>query len=184
MKENNSLMKVTKFFFDVADCLVSALIIAAIIFTFIFMKFEVLGDSMLPTLHNGDKLFVYHLLYVPQKGDIVTIDKPGVLNKNIVKRVIATHGDKVEIDFEKGKVFVNGEEDKTVTNTPTNLEASWDLSKLKNDGIPEGYVFVLGDNRNHSMDSRDSGVRLIPLNDIMGKVMCIYSPIDRLRISV
>lgn len=181
MRENKSFMKVTKFFFDVADCLVAALIIAAIIFTFILMKFEVKGESMLPNLHNGDKLFVYHLLYNPQRGEIVTIDKPGVLQKNIVKRVIGIPGDKVKFDFEKGKVYVNGEEDKTVTNTPTNLAATWDVSKVENDGIPEGYYLVLGDNRNNSTDSRSASVRLVPRSDIMGKAVCIYAPFDRFK---
>ncbi len=182
MQESKSFMKVTKFLFDVADCLAAALIIAAIIFTSILMKFEVKGDSMLPNLHNGDKLFVYHLLYNPQKGDIVTIDKPGILQKNIVKRVIGTAGDKIKFDFEKGKVYVNGEEDKTVTNTPTNLQSTWDVSKLENDGIPEGYYLVLGDNRNNSTDSRSASVRLVPRSDIMGKAVCIYSPLDRFKL--
>ena len=180
MEGNKS--RVTKFFFDVADCLVAALIIAAFIFTFILMKFEVKGESMLPNLHNGDKLFVYHLLYNPKKGDIVTIDKPGMLQKNIVKRVIATAGDKVRFDFEKGTVYVNGEEDKTVTNTPTNLKANWDVSKLENEGIPENYYLVLGDNRNNSTDSRSAAIRLVPRRDIMGKAACIYSPFDRFKL--
>ena len=88
-------------------------------------------------------------------------------------------GDSIRIDYEKGQVFVNGKLlDEPYVNTPTNLEADWELPEK----VPDGYYLVLGDNRNGSSDSRSSLIRLIPENKIMGKVVCIYSPFNRLGI--
>lgn len=177
--ESGSLSKVTKLAFDLADCAVSALVVVVILLTFFFIKFTVIGDSMLPTLHDKDKLLVYHFMYTPKKNDIITIDKPGLLDKNIVKRVIGEAGDSIKIDYEKGQVFINGELlNEPYVNTPTNLEADWEFPEK----IPEGYIFVMGDNRNGSSDSRCSLIRLVNLNDVMGKVVCIYSPLNRLGI--
>ena len=177
--ESGSLSKVTKLAFDLVDCAVSALVVVVILLTFFFIKFTVNGSSMLPTLHDQDKLLVYHFMYKPKRNDIVTIDKPGVLEKNIVKRVIGLPGDSIRIDYEKGQVFVNGKLlDEPYVNTPTNLEADWELPEK----VPDGYYLVLGDNRNGSSDSRSSLIRLIPENKIMGKVVCIYSPFNRLGI--
>ncbi len=178
-KENNPLSKSVSLIFDIFDCIAGAIIVASILLTFIFIKFEVVGDSMYPTLHNTDKLLVYHFMYNPQKGDIITIDKPGVLDKNIVKRIIAVPGDRVNIDYDSGKVFVNGELLKEeYINTPTNLKATWTIPET----IPEGYVFVMGDNRNHSSDSRSSAIRLIEYDKIMGKVLFRYSPSNRIKV--
>lgn len=169
--------KFLTFSFDLVESVVTALIFVTIFLTVICMKFDVIGPSMLPTLHNNDKLLVYHLMYEPQKGDIVTIDNPGQLDKNIVKRIIAKGNDSIKIDFDKGKVYVNGELlNEPYINMPTTQKANWNLPEK----IPEGYYFVMGDNRGNSKDSRSYDVGLVSRDEIMGKVVLIYSPLDRI----
>lgn len=160
------------------DALIPALVIIVALFTFIFGRFTVKGDSMLPTLHNEDQLLTYHLFYTPKKGDIITTyqDK---LNKNIVKRVIATPGDSIKIDYDAGKVYVNNELlDESYTNTPTNLEANWNFPEV----VPDNCVFVLGDNRNNSRDSRSKDVKFVKYEDITGRAILIWYPFNRIKL--
>ena len=159
------------------DALVPAFIIVVSLLTFVFMRFNVVGTSMLPTLHDGDKLITYHLFYTPKKGDIITLNAPK-LDKNIIKRIIATPGDSIKIDFDAGEVYVNGELlDEPYINTPTNLKADWNLPEV----IPEGYMFVMGDNRNGSRDSRSKDVKLVKYEDVTGKAVFLWYPFNRMR---
>lgn len=188
MKKNTNIGPITKLSFDVVECLATAFIAAVILLNFLFIKFTVDGSSMLPTLHgiknDQDNLLIYHLFYEPKRGDIVTIDSPGLLDENIVKRVIALSGDTVKIDYSAGKVFVNGEaKDETYINEPGKPfnEEEW----LKNNTtvtVPEGHIFVMGDNRNYSTDSRSNLVKFVNKKDVMGKVVSIYSPISRFKL--
>lgn len=162
--------------------IITAVVIAILIKTFIFNTTYVLGNSMFPTLHEKDRLFANKFsLYFsgPSRGDIVVLEAPDEVKKDYIKRVIGIEGDSVEI--KEGKVYLNGEEleesylDKDAY-THTYDETYWE--------IPEGNLFVLGDNRNPgaSKDSRvfgyisvDSikgvtGFRYFPINDRFGKV--------------
>lgn len=177
--ESNEGSKFVNTSFDLVEAVVTALVIVTIFLTVICMKFDVIGSSMLPTLRNNDKLLVYHLLYEPQRGDIITINNPGQLDRNIVKRIIAKGNDSIKIDFEKGNVYVNGELlNESYIYMPTTQKANWNFPEK----IPEGYYFVMGDNRGNSKDSRSKDVGLISKDDIMGKAITIYSPFDRICI--
>ncbi|MDQ5983152.1 MAG: Signal peptidase I U [Eubacteriales bacterium SKADARSKE-1] len=185
MKKNNEHVTInegSKFLtasFDLLESVTTALVLVTVFLTVVCMKFDVIGSSMLPTLRNNDKLLVYHLMYEPQRGDIVTINNPGQLDRNIVKRIIAKGNDSIRVDFEKGNVFVN---DQLLTEPyiymPTTQKANWNFPEK----VPEGYYFVMGDNRGNSKDSRSKDVGLIKKDDIMGKAIAIYSPFDRIGI--
>lgn len=162
--------------------IITAIVIALFIKTFIFNTTYVLGNSMYPTLHEKDRLFANKVtLYFssPSRGDIVIIKAPDSPKKDYIKRVIAIEGDTVEII--DGEVYVNGElleEDYIEEDSYTNAyeEGAWE--------IPEGYIFVLGDNREEgaSKDSRYfgyvseksvkgiAGFRYFPLNKRFGKL--------------
>ena len=152
--------------YEWVESAVMAVVVVVLLFTFVARTSVVNGKSMLETLHHGDMLVISKLMYSPQYGDIVVVTKPNSENEPLVKRVIATGGDSVDIDFKKGIVYVNGVElDEPYTNTPTNLEFDTKFPIL----VPEGEVFVMGDNRNGSLDSRSSGIGTVDERYILGK---------------
>lgn len=179
---------------DAADLFESVLIsifLVMLIFTFLFKIATVDGPSMNNTLLDKDRLIVSHLMYEPQNGDVVIIndenghvyadDKKTVietegLDKKIVKRIIAMSGQVVDIDFSKGIVYLDGQKlDEPYICEPTfNNAAAFDYPVT----VPEGYVFVMGDNRNISRDSRDEKVGFVPVNQIMGKVVFRIYPFN------
>lgn len=154
--------------FEWLECIVFSLVIVVLIFTFIFRIVGVDGLSMYPTLKDKDRVVISHLFYKPKMGDIVVITQPTVVNKPLIKRVIATGGQKVDIDFKNGIVKV----DDRVLNEPYINERT----TLENDvtfpvTVPQGELFVMGDNRNHSSDSRYSGIGMIKEGYILGKAI-------------
>ena len=137
------------------EALIASLIVVVVVFTFLFRVVNVSGSSMLPTLESNDRVLLSSLFYTPKQGDIVVISRTVGLSKPIIKRVIATEGQTVDIDFERGVVSVDGVElDEPYTRTPTTSKYDVEFPIY----VPEGYIFVLGDNRNDSMDSRDSRI--------------------------
>ena len=150
-----------------------------LIFTFLFRAVSVSGSSMVPTLRDKDWLAITNFNYTPQKGDIVVVTQPNDFNEPIIKRIIGTGGDTIDIDFVKGIVYRNGEaliED--YTNTPTNL--SYDVSFPVT--VPEGFVFVMGDNRNNSLDSRSTEVGLVDERYLLGKVAFRFIPVGKFSV--
>ena len=131
------------------------------------------GTSMLQTLQNKDKVVMSNLFYTPEYGDIVVIKTDFFGDTPIVKRIIATAGQTIDINFETGTVTVDGvvlEED--YINTPTNDREDFNGPIT----VPEGYVFVMGDNRDYSTDSRSSYVGLVDTRRILGKVYWVIIP--------
>lgn len=142
----------------------------------IFREMIVSGPSMKMTLLDGDYLLLVSNVVCgePHPGDIVVVSKQSFDHgKPIVKRVIATEGQIVDIDFENGIVYVDGlplEED--YTNTPTNVEEGMLFPLI----IEEGSVFVMGDNRNHSKDSRSLEIGQVDKREIVGKAFLRFYP--------
>ena len=129
---------------------------------------------MNPTLVNGDKIIVSNLFYDPKPGDIIVFRKDEYRDEPLVKRVIAVEGQTVNIDFERGIVYVDGEPiDEPYIAEPTKepLDFTGEIT------VDEGCVFVMGDNRNHSTDSRYSLIGQVDERCIMGKVYFTLFPI-------
>ena len=161
--------------YDWIQCLISALIVCVLVFVFIFRVIDAKGTSMVPTLNNQDKMLVSGLFYKPKAGDIVVFKKDEYdPEKALVKRIIATEGQKINIDFDKGIVYVDEvpiEEDYINDITTTKLDFIGPKT------VPEGCVFVMGDNRNMSTDSRKAEIGMVDSRLIIGKVYCILFPL-------
>lgn len=159
------------------QCLVFALIFCVIVFVFFFRLVDVVGDSMNPTLEEGDKMIVSDLFYKPKQGDIIIFRKDEYKSEALVKRVIATEGQTIEIDFNKGRVYVDGElMDEPYIAEPTTNQIDFTGTQV----VPEGCVFVMGDNRNWSSDSRDSRIGMVDERLIIGKVLLTVFPLDHM----
>jgi len=166
--------KVRMELYDWLQCIVTAIICGVLIFIFIGRTIGVEGRSMMLTLKHNDRVIMSNFLYEPGNGDIVVFLSPSEkFDYPLVKRVIASEGDMVDINFEVGDVFVNG----VLLNEPyinAVTTSSYDFQGPVI--VPRGYVFVLGDNRNSSTDSRDSSVGLVDTRYILGKVLFILIP--------
>ena len=149
------------------------------IITFVGQRTKVDGDSMLPGLHNGDRLIITNFFYNPEKNDVIVVDKNTDYGKPLIKRVIADEGDKIFIDYSTGDVYVNN----------INISENYIYEKIAiqnrenvNMIVPEGYLFVMGDNRNNSMDSRDPAIGLINEKNILGKALLQIYPLNRIGV--
>lgn len=163
--------------YDWIQCIITALIFCVVLFVFFIRLVDVSGSSMNPTLSNGDKMVVSDLFYTPKQGDIVIFRKDSYKEEALVKRVIAVEGQTVEIDFDKGIVYVDGE----AMDEPYIAELTHNALDFKGaQTVPEGCVFVMGDNRNDSRDSRDSRIGMIDTRQITGKVYFTIFPIDHI----
>lgn len=155
---------------------VSWLVGILLVFLLLFRVIVVSGPSMNQTLVHGDYLLlINNLLYAePKQGDVVVAAKDSFKNgEPIIKRVIATEGQWVDIDFETGIVYVNGNaQDEPYVNTPTNLYEGVDFPLL----VEEGCIFVMGDNRNESKDSRSPEIGQIDKREILGKAIFLFIP--------
>lgn len=163
--------------FDWVRTVVVTCVCVLISFLFVFRLVTVYGSSMEPTLREGDRLVSFSLFYQPKYGDIVAITKPNTRERNLIKRVIATEGQTVDIDFSSGEVFVDGERlEEDFILGPTTL--SYDMTFPAT--VPEGSVFVLGDNRNGSWDSRAEEVGMIDARYLMGTASLRLFPFTRI----
>ena len=161
-KETASLLGVC---YDVVEVLVASLACIVLLFTFLFRVVGVEGDSMMDTLYGGDRLILCPALSSPDRGDIVVINR--YTDEPLVKRVIGVAGDTVEIDEEQHKVRLNGELlDEPYVDFPT---PAYDMTGAV--VIPEGYVFVMGDHRDNSHDSRWDDIGPVPAGDILGRAV-------------
>ena len=157
------------------EALVSALAVMVLLFSFFFRIIQVDGGSMNPTLWDGDKLIVWGAGYVPQRGDVVIVDDYTSYGRPLVKRIIAMGGDTVAIDYDEGTVTVNGETlEEPYIAEPTFL--GYDVTFPYT--VPEGQLFLMGDNRNASLDSRSSSIGCIAEEDILGKVLLCFLPFE------
>ena len=156
------------------QALVMALIALILVFTFVGRVIGVQGSSMVPTLHDKDMLLLQSIGYEPKPGDIVVLTKESFMAQPIVKRVIAVGGQTVDIDYAAGTVAVDGvalEEDYI-------NEAMYELPPdyATHVEVPEGSIFVMGDNRNKSSDSRDPRLGTVDVRYVLGRARFVLLP--------
>lgn len=169
----------TSFCFDIIDSVKGAVIVVFLIFALVFKAVGVDGDSMVPTLIDGDWVAVSGITMSVDRGDIVVITQPWERNVPIIKRIIAVGGDTVDIDFDTNEVFVNGVLiDEPYIAEPTSVSYDVDFPIT----VDEGKVFVMGDNRNVSLDSRSSKIGLIDERYILGKALVRIYPASEWKI--
>ena len=183
LKENSPF----SFVLEGLDVITSAMIAVIILFVFVFKIPTIEGNSMNNTLFDGERIVISNVGYEPAYGDIVVVSRNYTNNSEntqhsatpIIKRVIATEGQTVDIDFEKGVVYVDSEPlDEPYTRTPTNL--SYDIKFPVT--VKENCVFVMGDNRNDSLDSRSSSIGdggMIDKRYILGKALFRLFPFNK-----
>ena len=158
------------------DALAVAVAVIALVFTFGLRVVQVDGHSMQPTLLNGERLLMTPLK-TPDYGDVVIVDSYIPYGKPLVKRVIGKAGDTIDIDFTAGIVYRNGEAlDEPYTAEPTYLYESVDFPIT----VPDGCLFLMGDNRNNSTDSRDTRVGCVDERDIMGAAVLRMLPFGKI----
>lgn len=169
-------ISITSFVFEWANAFMVALIVVVLLLTFVFRQVTVSGTSMTDTLADGDRLIISSFMYTPQYGDIIVVSHGENYSDPIIKRVIATEGQALSINYQTGDVSVDGVilDEKYIKGNTIPLKNPLDIP----DKIPEGYVFVMGDNREGSLDSRSNDIGLIPVENIIGKAELRIFPIS------
>ena len=166
--ENKKSQKSVDSVYDIASIIVSAILLVGAIFTFSFKISNVSGESMENTLKHGDRLIISSIVNDVEYGDVIVTSQPNAYAKVLIKRVIAVEGQTVWFDETTNKVVVDGK----ILDEPYIKEEMNFLSSMFNIyTVPEGKVFVMGDNRNNSADSRDTAVGMIDKRYIVGKVV-------------
>jgi signal peptidase I len=162
--------------YDWIRCFVSALVFSILLFVFLGRIIGIINISMQPTLYEGYKVAVSNLFYTPKQGDIIIFTKKSYSSDPLVKRVIATEGQTVDINFTNGDIRIDGQllaEPYLRVVTHRQFDVKFPIT------VPEGCIFVMGDNRNESIDSRDSAVGMIDTRCILGRVYGIVTPFSR-----
>jgi len=175
MQNNRQKKRSDRERYEWVQALVYSVLAVVVLFTFVVRLIGVDGRSMVPTLRHGDRLLVLSpMLYDDYRyGDIVVLRKGTFMNDPIVKRVIATEGQTVDIDFRAGAVYVDGKLLKETYINELTFEESGVEFPLT---VPEGELFVMGDNRNHSTDSRDPRLGTVDCRYVIGKAIAVAFP--------
>ena len=163
--------------YDWAEAALVALVVVVVLFAFVFRVVSVDGDSMLPNLETGDRLLLNCINYTPERGDIVVVNR--YTKEPLVKRIIAVEGD--IIDIKDGLVYLNG-----VALDETFLDPNNAVTPSKEfvgpAQVPAGHVFVIGDNRSDSHDSRYADIGFVSVKDIVGVAVFRIWPFNRLGV--
>lgn len=180
---------------EIAETTIITIFAIVLIFTYILHPVNVVGGSMIPTLNDGDRVFMSMISPDISCGDIVVINNDAAylldqngevvsstssqLNECIIKRVIACGGQTIDIDFLSGSVTVDGKilDEPYINALTTHDDRAFSYPLT----VPEGYYFVMGDNRNESSDSRNIYVGLIKREQIYGKAIIRYSPFSEFK---
>ncbi len=173
---------------DYVEIFVFAICFVIVIFSFCTRLCKVVGPSMENTLFQGETLIVTNLGYTPERGDIIvfhqTGNEPSSLNEPIVKRVIAVGGETVDIDFDTWTVTITDKDGNKFKYDEPYMYIDKEAVLITSAHeypykIPEGQLFVMGDNRNHSSDSRGTAIGLVDERRILGKVVLRVSPFSK-----
>ena len=179
-------------FFDYFELFIFSACAVLILFSFVTRLCRVDGPSMLNTLHDEEMLLVSDILYSPERGDIIvfhqTGNDPGDLNEPIVKRVIATEGEWIFIEKNSNGTLTvtiydeNKENPVILDETYANYENGSGYYSYPTEPfqIPEGSLFVMGDNRGNSLDSRAASIGFVDERRVLGKVLYRLTPFDRI----
>ena len=165
--------------FEFLTYIVGAVLLFAFITGFVGRIIEVDGKSMNPTLNDLERMVVSNLFFEPKQGDIVIFTKESFSPEPLVKRVIATEGQTIDIDLESGEISVDGvvlQEDYIAEITSLLYDVQFPVT------VPEGCIFVMGDNRNHSTDSRASAIGMVDKRCVIGKVYAVIFPLNKMRL--
>ena len=165
--------------------LILAVIFVAVLFTFVLRVITVTGSSMVPNYNEDDRVAVSSVTFSLNQGDVIVISN--VLDDPIIKRVIATEGQTVDFDYERGAVIIDGEIlddskfgiENGITTTPFNSIETVNFPQT----VPKGCVFVLGDNRTVSEDSRYKDVGMIDKRNILGKAVFKIFPFSEMGLA-
>lgn len=167
--------------FDIFGTLLLALVVVVLVMTFVFRLVVVNGESMETTFYDGERL-ILSTSYgtMPSNGDVVVISHAQGYDSQIIKRVIATEGQSLSINYNTGEVAVDGVllDEPYITGKTIQTDTNMEIPSV----IPEGYVFVMGDNREASLDSRSRIIGLIPVTSIIGTVKMRIMPVDKFTI--
>ncbi len=172
--------KIAREIYDWVEIFVFTITAILLVFTFLIRIAYVDGPSMNHTLHDKEMLAVSNLFYTPKNGDIVVFQSPDSgIEGGLVKRVIATEEQTVDIDFSTWTVTVDGVE---IDEPYVNYEIGTFMRRYDIQfpvTVPKGCVFVMGDNRNHSNDSRSSQIGFVDTRFIFGRVLFRITPLSR-----
>lgn len=175
---------------DWLQLLAVVLVVIVGMFTFVVSIVGVDGSSMYPTLHDRDLMLVQRIAYTPRQGDVVVLRKDNTFDDQaLVKRIIATGGQTVYIDYEANTITVDGqvlEEPYLNYEYDPTYGSDYMAERIDLDGqyvnqaftVPEGCVFVCGDNRNHSSDSRVAALGMVDERYVIGRVLAVFFPVS------
>ncbi len=178
-------------FYDYFELFIISACVVLILFSFVTRLCRVDGPSMLNTLHDGEMLIVTDILYTPKRGDIIvfhqTGDREGDLNEPIVKRVIATEGEWISIIRNSDNTLTvtvydeNKENPRVIIEPYANYEkgSGYYIYTGEPSQVPEGCLFVMGDNRGNSQDSRADSIGFVDARRVLGKVVCRLTPFEK-----
>ena len=169
--------------YDWLQMLTFVLVGVVLVFTFLGMVIGVSGTSMYPTLHHPDIMVIQRVGYTPAQGDVVVLRKDSFLEEAIVKRVIAVAGQEVEIDYDANTVYVDGValDEPYINQEDEDVMVERSGMVYREFTVPKGCIFVMGDNRNGSTDSRYAELGMVDTGYVLGRALCVAFPFSHIQ---
>ena len=169
--------------YDWLQMLTFVLVAVVLVFTFLGMVIGVSGTSMYPTLHHQDIMVIQRIGYTPAQGDVVVLRKDSFLEEAIVKRVIAVEGQEVEIDYDNNTVYVDGValDEPYINQEDEDVMVERSGMVYREFTVPEGCIFVMGDNRNGSTDSRYAVLGMVDTSYVLGRALGVAFPFSHIQ---
>ena len=169
--------------YDWLQMLTFVLVGVVLVFTFLGMVIGVSGTSMYPTLHHQDIMVIQRVGYTPAQGDVVVLRKDSFLEEAIVKRVIAVAGQEVEIDYDANTVYVDGValDEPYINQEDEDVMVERSGMVYREFTVPKGCIFVMGDNRNGSTDSRYAELGMVDTGYVLGRALSVAFPFSHIQ---